>query len=264
MDITALLLSRNPDVNYIESVDDILNYCDDLEDIENDLSFEWALKEIKGHLLNWVRVGLVAFKVKYHKLWKGHYKDFKEFCLKGLGRSLWTIKKYIDASRVVIELAKAGFEQLPHCESQARPLTKYSGDELIDKWHDVCNFMPSEKQTAKNIESIVDNKPPETKKRTIRINNELYEQLQERAAEAGLTVEQFLESLLGCPEAEEQIDESTLTEEEEQEVIKAHQCWLEDLDKLIKEDDTTQSAQPKSLRNKPQGFNTKNTHYQIE
>lgn len=263
MDITAFLLSRNPDVNYIESVDDILNYCDDLEDIGNEISFEWALKEIKGHLLNWVRVGLVAFKVKYHKLWKGHgYKDFKDFCLKGLGRSLWTIKKYIDASRVVIELAKAGFEQLPHCESQARPLTKYSGEQLIEKWREVCNFMPSEKQTAKNIESIVDNKPPESKKRTIRISDRLYEQLKEEASEAGLTVEKFLEKLLGCP-AEKEEEETPLTEQEEEKAIEKHQVWLEDLDKLVKETDT-QSQQPKSRTSKPQGFNPKNTHRQIE
>ena len=198
MDITSNLL---PDPLYYPlppSVNDILTYAWELEEESNNISFKWAEEEIKNHLLSYVKVGLVAQKVRLYRLWRHaeeNYKSFKEYCEKGLGKSYWAIKKIIEAARVTMELAQAGFTQLPQYEAQARPLTKFSGETLIEKWNEVVKSAPAHRITANHVSEIVDGEPQNPKKR-ITLPQDTYKELVEKARCAGKKPEELLKELL--------------------------------------------------------------------
>lgn len=137
------------------SIDEVLTYADELDAEGNNISFEWADNEIKNHLLSYVRVGLVAGRVKLYKLYrhaKKKIQTFRDYCESHLGKSLWYINRHIEAARVVLDLVKAGFKILPQCEAQARPLTKFFGDELIEKWQEVITSIPAHRMTAQAVE----------------------------------------------------------------------------------------------------------------
>lgn len=178
LDITFDLL---PDPLYHPlppSIDDVLTYEKELEEEGNNISFKWADHEIKNHLLSYVRVGLVAYRVKLYRLYRHSqqkFKTFQEYCEKGLGKSSWVVNKLIKAANVTLELAKAGFTQLPQCEAQARPLTKFTGDTLTQKWQEVIDSTPPHRITATHVSAIVDDEPQNPKQgKVIALHPELW------------------------------------------------------------------------------------------
>jgi len=251
MDITSDIL---PDSLYYPlppSVSDVLTYASELEEEGNNINFKWADYEIKNHLLSYVKVGLVAQRVRFYRLWRHaqeNFKNFKEYCEKGLGKSYWVIKKIIEAARVTLELAQAGFTQLPQYEAQARPLTKFTGDTLIEKWQEVISSAPAHRITATYVSEIVDGEPQNPKKR-ISLNKDVYDELVEKARTAGKKPDELLRELLGNydptddydyePETQTEIvveDEPEKTEEPENPLTqKELENWLLDMKNLLAE-----------------------------
>jgi hypothetical protein len=232
MDVTANFL---PDPMYYPlppSVDSILTYADELEYEGKNITFTWATHEITNHLLNWVRVGLVAAKVRLYRLYKGAYRNFQEFCERKLGLSTWRVGRIIKAAAVTIELAKAGFTILPKCEAQASCLSRYSGEELIAKWQQVINAMPSHRITANAIDEELDH--PRSQKGTIRVDKKLMAKLRRRAVELGISVEEMLEEWLN-----DETDDSDLEESDDFLEIDpvAIQRWESDLEELVRDRD---------------------------
>lgn len=243
MDITFDLL---PDPLYHPlppSIDDVLTYASELEEEGNNITFKWADHEIKNHLLSYVRVGLVAYKVKLYRLYRHSqqkFKTFQEYCEKGLGKSPWVVNKLINAANITLELAKAGFTQLPQCEAQARPLTKFTGDTLTKKWQEVIDSTPPHRITATHVSTIVDDEPQNPKKR-VSIDKNTYNALAKKANAAGMTAEELLRELVDNynPQPEEpQEDKDNPEESDDPEAIEPVtpaelEKWLLDTQQLL-------------------------------
>ena len=195
---TATLVGFSTDPLYDPlppSVEDLLTYDQELNDECPYITFEWATHEIKNHLLNWVRVGLVAEKVRYLKLWQGKFSSFADYCQKDIGKTHWQISRIIKAARVTITLVRAGFDILPNCEAQASKLVKFLSDPLllVEKWREVLDAVPKHLITANAIGEVFGEEP---KKQRLNIPTELYQRLKLKAQELGISVEELLKEFL--------------------------------------------------------------------
>ncbi len=243
---TPTLAGTPPDPLYdplLPSVEDILIYEEELNEESPYISYVWATREIKEHLLNWVRVGLVADKVRYLKLWKGKFSSFADYCQKAIGKSSWQISRIIKAARVTITLARAGFDILPNCEAQASKLVKFLSEPLLllEKWSEVLRSVPKHLITANAIGEVLGEEP---KKPKLSVSHQLKEKLQTRADELGISVEQLLEDLLDedSSSLEEENQQCSTTEESESDQsVPSNQNkterWQADLDQICREYD---------------------------
>jgi macrodomain Ter protein organizer (MatP/YcbG family) len=196
MDITFDLL---PDPHYHPlppSFEEIVSYISELDAEGNNITFEWADNEIKNHLMSFVRVGIVAYKVKLYRLYREKFKTFQDYCERGLGKTSWAINRIIEAAKITLRLAKAGFKQLPQNEAQARPLTKFDEETVIQKWQEVLNSAPVHRITATHIENVVDGEKDNPKTR-LTLNKSVYQKLKRKAKKFGKTIDELLDELLG-------------------------------------------------------------------
>jgi hypothetical protein len=172
-----------------------------LSDIpHNDISL--LTQRIKRSFLDYVRQGIMLDTVRRYRLYKRQYRDFAEYCKLALGRSPFYCNRIIQAAQVCLELIKAKFKILPTSVAQALPLLKFAkvdeyGDcQLSDKWQTVLGSFPPENITAAKIAECVDENP-EDRSKQVRIGGKAYLLLQKKAVEAGMTVSQYLEFLIG-------------------------------------------------------------------
>jgi hypothetical protein len=201
MDVTKELLGDLADPLYHPlppSIDELVNYADELEYEGHCLTIQWATNEIKNYSLGFIRVGLLADKVRRFKLYRmanEKYANFREYCEQCLGKTQWHINRLIEAAKIVLELARAGFAYLPQNEAQARPLTKLWGDELIAKWQEVLDTAPKHRITANHVAQIVD---PDyvPASQAIRVDSKFYKELEEKARESGMSAAQLVKKLV--------------------------------------------------------------------
>ncbi len=214
-------LYQEPDVDPSEdlSVQEILDYALTLEDqVPGDFNLSQVVNEIKSNCLSFVRTGLLAYKVKVYKIYLNVHRNFKEFCEKALGVSHWQINRTIEAARVVIELAQNGFDILPKCEAQCRPLTKFSGAALCANWQSVLDTTLPHRITGRAINEALG---IETTSGSVQFSPEFYKFLKEQAASAGMSIEQLLKAWIDyCPEVKEVAEEKL-------------RLWEEDLQELV-------------------------------
>lgn len=232
-----------------------------LEFVEN-LNFQSPyldLKEITEHIregfLGYVKAGICLEKVQYLKLWKQKFRSFKEYCESALGKTLSYAKRIIEAARVTEQLILGGFQILPVCEAQARPLVKFMSvdraghSELAEKWQQVLDASGG-KITAELVKAVVDGEATKLETKSIRIERDIYDALEAKAKMAGLSPQQLLKKLVeghipdelepavdteSIDESESDIDtESSFvidTESTEEKLVN----WQQDLNELVKE-----------------------------
>lgn len=204
--------SENKKLNN-ESIENLIHYAWSLEEcIPGDFDLKTLVTEIKDQIFSFVRTGLLAYKVKILKLYRKGHKSFKTFCEKALGVSHWQINRKIEAARVVMELAQAGFSVLPTCEAQARPLTKLYGVELCDQWQKVVDSLKPHTITSNQINEVLG---VETKTASLRLPKKLYEQIRKKALEMGLSIEQLLNTVFEDDEEVDVVEEEILSRWEE-------------------------------------------------
>ena len=228
-------LYQEPDVDPSEdlSVQEILDYALTLEDqIPGDFSLSQVVNEIKSNCLSFVRTGLLAYKVKVYKIYRNVHRNFKEFCEKALGVSHWQINRNIEAARVVVELAQNGFDILPKCEAQCRPLSKFSGAELCANWQSVLDTTPPHRITGKAINQALG---IETKSECMRISPEAYYIVKKKALEIGISVDKLLIETFGDDTPTQFVDQRNLDE------------WEEDLQALVDEQEKVPSQETEDL-----------------
>ena len=183
----------------------------------NDLSL--LTQRIKRSFLDYVRQGIMLEAVCRYRLYKRSYRDFAEYCKLALGRSPYYCKRIIDAAQVCLRLIKSKFKILPTSVAQALPLLKfakvdeYGDSQLQDKWQTVIDEHRPESITAIKIAETVDENP-EGRSKQVRIGASAYLLLQKKAVEAGMTVSQYLEMLIGGGEPPD--DEPPPDDDEEQ------------------------------------------------
>ena len=159
-------------------------------------------QRIKRSFLDYVRQGIMLDAVRRYRLYKRSYRDFAEYCKLALGRSPFYCKRIIEAAQICLRLIKAKFKILPTSVAQALPLLKfakvdeYGESQLQDKWQTVIDEHRPESITAIKIQETLDENP-EGRPKQVRIGASAYLILQKKAVEAGMTVSEYLEMLIG-------------------------------------------------------------------
>ncbi|GBF82125.1 DNA modification methylase family protein [Aphanothece sacrum FPU1] len=216
--------------NYLQH---ILNVITEQVDNGKWLELDEAIELFHRSSFSWLYMGAIAQVVKELKIYQGKFKTFKDFCEKALDRSRSYIERLIKASKIVIELAQMGFSKLPVNEAQARPLTKYQGDELADRWNEVIHTIPSHLITAEIVEERMDEKK-EYAYRSIKIPRKVWDEFEAKVLDKGGNPKKELEKLLGEWEPEEETQDEEVLEDEIIEPVTVEQVnrWLDDLENL--------------------------------
>jgi hypothetical protein len=179
----------------------LLDFESEIQDEGKFANLDLLTTEIKRGFLDYVRQGIMLHTIRRFRLYKDKFKDFKTYCEKGLGRQHFYCKQIIKAADICLRLIKSGFEVLPNCVAQAIPLLKYAavdqyGDSpLINKWQEVVHTVPKERISAVTIAETVDENP-EPRLQQVRIKKDTYARLAKKAAEAGLSVSEFLDRMV--------------------------------------------------------------------
>lgn len=241
-DITNEILGINRDdpLNspICPTVEDILDYEEDLDKWRNEVTYEWATNEIKGHLMNWVRVGLTAYRVRLYRLYKKRYPDWKTYCKEVLGKTSWHINKIIEGAKATLDLIRAGFTVLPTCAAQAMKLVdccKKTHQYFADAWEQVLIEFPAAHLITANSIGVALGFPSE--KSQIRVPRELGDRLRRKALDMGMSVKEMLQDFVSEDEVVE--DEST-EENDETEFVGPDkiEAWEQDLEDLVREHDS--------------------------
>ncbi|MDF0551719.1 hypothetical protein PY364_01215, partial [Kamptonema sp. UHCC 0994] len=190
--------------------------------------------EIQSGFLSYIRIGYFLDRMRYHKLYKTQgFKSFKDYCLKALRKSANYCTKIICAAQVCLNLAAAGFEQLPNCVAQALPLVKfntvdeYGNSTLAEKWQKVLDETPPNQPiTSTQITEILDETPPETKPQQVKLKAETYAKLEKIAKAKGITVREVIDELADLLLNEIEAEPTPVTPEKQAE-------WEADLEALI-------------------------------
>lgn len=225
----------------VPTVEDILEYEENLDTWRNGITYEWATNEIKGHLMNWVRVGLTAYRVRLYRLYKGKYPDWKSYCKDVLGKTAWHINKFIEGARATLDLIHAGFSVLPTCAAQAMKLVdccKKTHQYFADAWERVLLEFPAAHLITANSIGVALGFPSE--KSSIRLPNDLRDRLRRKALDEGLSIKELLENWLNEDEEVEIEDAPAENDDDAIEEIGPEKlaAWETDLEDLVSEHDS--------------------------
>lgn len=224
------------------SVLPILEYEQELAEEGKYLTYEWANLEIKEHLMNWVRVGLVAHRMQYLKLWKGKFSSFRDYCENALGKKCFQIKNLIRSAELVLVLAREGYETLPSSVAQAmelinccKKLEQDNHQGWLDAWEKITDELPPKLITAKSIKVTLGFASEYTPRN---IRNDVYDKLSELARDEGLSFTDYLEKIIHDREMEQLEEVPELADDETGPVSpEAIELWETDLEQLVKEHD---------------------------
>jgi hypothetical protein len=200
---------------------DLLNYAYQHEwhYTAGDYDLDESVFEIKCFQTAFVKLGLLAYKIKKYRCWSKRYSSFQDFCEKALGVKHWTINRTIEAARVMLELAQAGFTILPTCKTQCEPLWKifsnFGTEGLIEAWQQVIDRLKPKMISKESISQVLGIERKKSKRQV------LLEQLEEKAFKRGQTLEEFVEEILEEEEPSGETDPEKLAE------------WEADLENLV-------------------------------
>lgn len=202
----SLNFSQDDLVDVVAPARNLIEYSLEFDEYYiEDYDLNSLVDDIKVCRMSFVRMGLIFFKVKYLKLYKSEYSNFKEFCEQRCEISAWQVNRIIEAARVVYDLISFGFtEILPTCEAQCRMLVKLGKEELMEVWGKIIEELRGHEITANKIEDFVReyfNLPKKPKK--IRIEEKLGEHIKERSNNLNLSVNEYLEEVTEFKKKEE-------------------------------------------------------------
>lgn len=238
-DVTDRILSEQRDPLYSPlspSYDELTEYAEDLEHWGNQITFEWASNEIMTHRMGWIRVGLVADRLRLYRLYKGKFANWRTYCRECLGKENWQVNKIINNAKVALDIIRHGAYVLPTCQSHVDKLLeicKKTGVHYLKAWEIVTERLPEQYLiTVKNIAEVLGF--PIEENRQIRLPKYLRDRLQDAAFNEGISVEEKLTQLLdedeGLAIEEETEDTAEVSEDKEQ-------FWRDDLKQLVAEHD---------------------------
>jgi len=196
---------------------DLTNYQEDIRD-----SFRWGADTLKDlttdvwdYSFGFVRVGLAAELIRSRNLWNQSklYLDWKDFCVKALGKTAWSVNRTIDAAKVVMHLIDFGYTTLPTCEAQCRPLVSLMRnmcEGLHEAWENVVGEISAERITAGQIDAIVNPGKSESQEK---IAKGTMQRLAKLANQRGISLDDMLDELL--MQIEEPLDEKPIQQNAE-------------------------------------------------
>ena len=219
---TALYQEHDLEISQLPWIQEIVEEALDLDDrISGDFDLEYLKFSIYNNEYSFIRTGLIAFKIKVFKLYKGVAKSFKQFCEDHLHKTHWIIDRLIRSAKTCIDLIVSGFEVLPRNEAQCRALMSGCQGDIILAWQQVLDDHEGQyhKITAKSITRSLKGEEEEPKTQTLVITAILYAAIWTAAEKAKLKPVEYLEELfLGkiCDNFAQKIKDKKWAEEEDE------------------------------------------------
>ncbi len=217
-------------------LDSLYDINDDTIDCER--GFRTGLTDLRRNQYSWVEFGFLAFQFKLRRIYKYFHRTWKQFCEKELHQNHYYVDKKIKAARVIKDLICAGFKVLPQNEYQCRFLTKFWGDELIEKWQQIVDTVQPHLITGDLLKAHFCSKEP-TEEKWVKIDSKLWEEFEYKAHSKGLDPNQVLEEYLEEWEATK--DEQSTDELDDNEIedvpTEKLEAWEDDLQALFLEKD---------------------------
>jgi hypothetical protein len=146
----------------------------------------------------YIKFGLILERVRNQCWWRNcaqKFADFKQFCQAKVNLSIWQVANAIKSAQVCVKLVNLGYTELPRNASQALKMAELSIDRLGEVWGNVIASCEGHKITALAIESQI-NPDKQPTSSTIKLPAPLMEKLQRQAANAGVTLSEYLGELV--------------------------------------------------------------------
>ncbi|NES64190.1 MAG: hypothetical protein F6K24_02440, partial [Okeania sp. SIO2D1] len=201
----------------------------------------------------YIKEGMALRAFQLYKLYENlGFKTFKQYCVKGLKKSVHYVKQVIKAAQTSWRLMLEGFTELPDNVSQATRLASSArqvseeADETTSCWQEVLDKAKhlSQPITASYIETTITGETA-APLATAKIPRDVWDKLKDRAREQGVKPEKLLEEILGDylePKSDPGPDTSLESEPEFKKNNKAFmsktpeiKAWEEDLEALVRE-----------------------------
>ncbi len=199
-------LGVNNDVP-ISEADHIQKLVEEAQELDDKIAGEFELFDLIGEILDYrfgfVRMGLLAYKIKYFRLYKEVSSSFHGFCQQYFHKGADYVDKLIQASSDVLELIANGFgEILPQNEAQVRSLrssAKKAGVDIVEAWQFVCDRYKHQpwEITYKTINTAICGEireEPDTLTKVV-LPIALVDKIQKLAIKAGMGFTEYLEEL---------------------------------------------------------------------
>ncbi|NEP03842.1 MAG: hypothetical protein F6K25_16925 [Okeania sp. SIO2G4] len=201
----------------------------------------------------YIKEGMALRAFQIYKLYKNlGYKTFKEYCLKGLKKSVYYVKRVIKAAQISWSLMLEGFTELPDNVSQAQKLASSASqvseevDETVSCWQEVLGKAKQESKpiTANYIETTITGEtiPPLA---TAKLPRDVWDKLKAQAKQQGVKPEKLLEDIVGnYLDPKQDSDPETEVESEPDSIDKSKisisktpkiKAWEKDLQDLVQE-----------------------------
>lgn len=191
---------QEPDLPITDvALQEVLQGVIDIDEERLDTRLDYLEHLLKMDSLSYIRQGAIYAEIFFKGLYKKKYKSFELYCKDVFNKSIDSVRNYIKASRVAIELIMANFEyaDLPHNMTCAVALSKYTGSELIEKWKYVLSNLEGYERTGPSIKNLLD--PPTVKKdisTIVKLPFTVYTALLEVAYHANMSAERVIESVI--------------------------------------------------------------------
>jgi hypothetical protein len=179
-------------------LDDIIREFQNDLDYECDQDPDYTEYHLAISQYAYVKFGMLLEQIRNKCCWKifaEKFTDFKDFCQKKANISIWQALNAIKSARVCRNLIDLGYLELPRNASQALKMAELSIERLDEVWGNVLKSCAGHKITAHAIESQI-NPDKQPTSSTIKLPAPLMEKLQRQAANAGVTLSEYLGELV--------------------------------------------------------------------
>ena len=181
---------------------------------------------------SYIEMGLIAWEIKYKKLYRKQYKCFNEYCKEEMKLCIWQVNRIINASRIALLLIENGYDYIPTCESQARVLNPYTDEEILEYWSAICDKYEGREYELTATQIWIEiremrirdgEEVKESKWRNIRVRRELYHKLVREALANHQTLIEFIESFVFDYD---QVEGRRLSDEEDKIISNLEEQWI--------------------------------------
>ncbi len=186
---------------------------------------EWA--ELDEQLATtqyaYIKFGLLLERIRakcFYKYAEAQLSSFKDFCTEQIHLTVWQANSYIQAAKVAVYLAQAGFDILPKNYSQAATLIKVYNQEvgyyeerpaLEQAWQNILAANTPTEITTHRINAEID--PNWAEKQAQFGSKVLLDRAKKIAKTKGLTVREYLTDLMDGDEEDDDKIESVISPE---------------------------------------------------
>ena len=220
-----LYQDNDAEISQASHIQEIIEVAENLDSqIEGDFDLNYLVFQVLDYRFGFVKIGLLAAKIKFLRLYKDVSSSFHRFCQEYFHRGADYLNLLIQAADTVMELIHQGFTVLPQNEMQCRSLRKAAqkaGCEIAEAWQWVLDKIPPHKITHKTITDNILGAEPEEPPTLIKVvlPIALVETILRRALEAEMGFTEFLEEMFqpvkNADNLSEKLRQSRWEEEEE-------------------------------------------------